>query len=473
MRNLDSTSGALAHQLCRKMIIFDPRMSKIQAYRSFLNKEVSPASLGLFRILVSLILFIQTYGFISQDFVEKHIFDSKVRFPFSSFEFLEPLSPSGMKFIMFLMLISTVFMAFGRFFKLATGVFLLTFTYFWLLDKSYFNNHYYLISLLAVLLLFTRADAWGSFRGKSNKRAIPNWQIVVLQAQLVLVFFIAGINKISSDWLFAFQPMKHILQTKAEVSGTTWLASNFWYAFFTWSGLIFDLSIGFLLLIKRTRKLAIIAFVLFNLMNYWIFHDIGEIGIFPFLLLACLVIFLDPSTIQNRLSWISKAPPPTKDEKEKKAVLSNAAFWLLNTYIVLQFLLPFRHYLYPDHVDWSGYGQRFSWRMKIMYKDVDMHFYLVDEGSDKKLEVNVGFFLNDKQYTNLQYYPDFIPPVARYIREEGMRTGLKNPKVVADFLVGLNGRKKQHLVDPELDLTTIEFHSGKYPDWILPLSNSK
>jgi hypothetical protein len=98
-----------------------------------------------------------------------------------------------------------------------------------------------------------------------------------------------------------------------------------------------------------------------------------------------------------------------------------------------------------------------------------MHFYLVDEGSAEKLEVNLGHFLNDKQYTNLMYYPDFIPPVAKYIQEEGIRTGLKNPKVVADFKVGFNGDPQQLLVDPETDLSQVEYVPHQNPAWIIPL----
>ena len=101
-----------------------------------------------------------------------------------------------------------------------------------------------------------------------------------------------------------------------------------------------------------------------------------------------------------------------------------------------------------------------------MHKDVDMHFYLIEEGSTEKQEVNVGYFLNDKQYTNLMYYPDFIPPVAKYIREEGMRQGLKNPQVVADFTVGFNGDKKKVLVDPKTDLSKVKYKPGKALHWL-------
>jgi hypothetical protein len=104
--------------------------------------------------------------------------------------------------------------------------------------------------------------------------------------------------------------------------------------------------------------------------------------------------------------------------------------------------------------------------MKIMYKDVDMHFYLVEEGSTEKREVNVQHFLNDKQYTNLMYYPDFIPYVAQYMKEEGEKYGVKNPKVVADFKVGFNGNKTRILVDPSIDLSQVKYKAGGRLYWL-------
>ncbi len=435
-------------------------------YREKLLTPVSPAALGLFRILVGIVLMLQTMYFISTDFIQEHIFDSSVAFKFRYFEFLEPLSPGGMKFIMLLMLISTVGIIFGRFFKICAAIYGLSFTYFWLLDMGYFNNHYYFISLIALLLLLSNADAWGSLKGKNRKETIPYYQVFALKGQIFITFFIAGVNKLNYYWLVENQPMKHILETKASVSGADWINNSFFYGFFSWSGLLFDLLIGFMLWIPKFRKAGIIFFVAFNVINFWLFYDIGEIGFFPFLLLACLVIFFDPDKIASKLSWLA---PRKKGNKKERLPSINPISWapvVITVYLVFHLIIPFRHFLYPDHVDWNGVGQRFSWRMKIMYKDVDMHFYLIEEGSTEKREVNVGYFLNDKQYTNLMYYPDFIPPVAQYIREEGIRQGMKNPRVVADFTVGFNGNKKRLLVDPNTDLSKVKYQPGEGLYWL-------
>lgn len=438
----------------------------IRKYHSLLISEVTPASLGLFRILVGLVLFFQTIYFIATDFVQVNIFDPKIAFKFHYFEFLEPLSPGQMKFLTLVMLVATLGIVFGRLLKICSGVFVLIFTYFWLLDMSYFNNHYYFISLLVLLLFFTNADAWGSFKGKGRKTSVPYYQIFALKSFIFITFFVAGINKLNYYWIVKFQPMKHILETKATVSGASWIDSTFFHAFFSWSGLVFDLCIGFLIWIPKFRKAGIIAFIVFNLLNFWLFHDIGEIGFFPFLLLACLAIFFEPTAVAKKLTWLVPAAP--KDQASTKTHISSIAPIIVTLFLLLQLALPFRHFLYEGHVDWNGLGQRFSWRMKLMYKDVDMHFYIQEDGSNEKQEVNVGSFLNDKQYTNLMYYPDFIPPVAKYIREEGKRLGLKNPKVFAEINVGFNGDKKRPLVDPKVDLSKVQYLSGRALYWLKP-----
>ncbi|MBL4862655.1 MAG: HTTM domain-containing protein [Crocinitomicaceae bacterium] len=453
-------------------------MRLLKEFKLSLFKEVNPASLGLFRILVGTVLFVQTFWFIKTDFLSENIYKPVLHFKFYFFHFLNPLPESAMKLMMLGMLASAFLITIGKWFKYACAFFCFSFTYFWLLDKGYFNNHYYFISLLTFLLMFTNADSWGALSKKTRqiKASILYWQVFVLKVQICIVFFIAGINKLNPYWLFEFQPMKHILETKAEIDGYAWLNSEFYFALFSWFGLVFDISICFLLWFKKTRKFAVVFYVVFNLINFWLFHTIGEIGFFPFLLLACVVIFFSPEKIGQKFGWYrgDKGGGDKRNlddvslgsERKKK---QGIVFFGVVSYIVFQLIFPFRHLLYEDHVDWTGEGQRFSWRMKIMFKDSDIHFYLIEEGSNQRREVNIGHFLTQKQYTNIVYYPDLIPEVAKYIKEEGVRRGMHNPKVVADFKIGFMGSEQQYLVDPETDLSKLEIHPFEHSTWIRPL----
>ena len=138
-------------------------------------------------------------------------------------------------------------------------------------------------------------------------------------------------------------------------------------------------------------------------------------------------------------------------------------------FLLLQTLLPARHFLIPGHVDWTSEGQRFAWRMKIFYKDFDMHFFMVeDAGVGTRYEVNVANMLTPKQYTALGYYPDLIPPTARFLKQEALKKGLRNPAIQVEFTSGLNGYARQALLDPAVDASKLDAHPLQRMEWVIP-----
>jgi hypothetical protein len=138
-------------------------------------------------------------------------------------------------------------------------------------------------------------------------------------------------------------------------------------------------------------------------------------------------------------------------------------------FLLFQLLFPARHFLIPGNVDWTGEGQRFAWRMKIFYKDFEMHWYMVDRGGEgERYEVDLGKLLTPKQYTALAYYPDLIPPTARYLKADASKKGLQNPVIHLDFVSGLNGWPRQQLLNPDLDASGLSIHPFRRSEWIIP-----
>ena len=66
-------------------------------------------------------------------------------------------------------------------------------------------------------------------------------------------------------------------------------------------------------------------------------------------------------------------------------------------------IIPFRHVFIKGHVDYNGIGQRFSWRMKIMYKESMIEYFIVDKISQQKYSVDITKMLTPMQYNNLKY----------------------------------------------------------------------
>ena len=248
--------------------------------------------------------------------------------------------------------------------------------------------------------------------------------------------------------------MTAIFAFKANIVGNVLWTNDLFPMLFSYGGAFFDLMIGFLLIYPKTRKIGIVLLLGFNLFNGFFFANIGEIGIFPFLVMSSALLFLE-----------------TKEVKAKKKVKStvgqskliNGLLW---TWVLFHFLFPFRHLLITDYVDWTGEGKRFSWRMKIAYKDFDMKFFVQENGKGDKYPINIEKTLTPKQFTNLGYNPDLLPVIGRFLAKAAKKQGLNNPIVTADFQVSINGHPKQYIIDPNLPLNKIHFKNLSHNDWI-------
>ena len=276
-----------------------------------------------------------------------------------------------------------------------------------------------------------------------------------------IVYFIAGLNKLNPYWIFEFQPIRHILEVKAEITNNTFFKKDILIIAMSYLGMIFDLTIGFLLFFKRTKLFAFSAIVLFHLTNYWIFKDVGEIGVFPFLMISTTIIFIDP-TYLNKLFNLNEKPIIQKNH----SLLLNK---FLVFFLIIQILLPFRHVLFHGHVDYNGIGQRFSWRMKIMYKESEINYFITDIKTREKYNVSINTMLTNRQYNNLKYFPDLIVPLAKKIQLEAMENfGLKHVKITCEYQIRFMGKNQQLLFPKTLDLTNIK-NPAMTNKWLLPL----
>ena len=138
-------------------------------------------------------------------------------------------------------------------------------------------------------------------------------------------------------------------------------------------------------------------------------------------------------------------------------------------FVAMQLLIPLRHHLFEGNVDYTGEGQRFSWRMKSVYKDFTISFRLIDEERGISANLDPRAVLTIKQYTNLGYYPELVIPVADNLREAASKKGVKNPKIYVDYKVGFMGLELQDMIDPKLELGSLKYSPFSHSEWILPL----
>jgi len=142
-------------------------------------------------------------------------------------------------------------------------------------------------------------------------------------------------------------------------------------------------------------------------------------------------------------------------------------------FVALQLLLPFRHVLYPQRTDWTGYAQRFSWRMKIQHREIEqLEFWAYDRVTPDSLMFDPKLFMTFDQYHNLARHPLYVLEFRDFIIDFLEERQVFDPIVKVKFRVAFNGRPAQYVIDPQLDLTTVTHRSFTVPTWILPLEEA-
>ena len=246
--------------------------------RHYLNKTYSAAPLAVFRILFGIMMCLSMMRFWYHGWIETLYIQPKFHFSYYGFEWVKPLG--NYTYLLFVICgLAAVFVALGLKYRLAIITFFLSFTYIELMDKTTYLNHYYFISLLSFLLIFLPANAQFALDNYYSKRAyrkVPQWTIDSIKLLLGIVYFYAGLAKLNSDWLLKAQPLKIWLPSKYDLPliGDTLMQQEWFHYAMSWSGMLYDLTIPFLLLHKRTRVFAFILVVFFHVFTRVLFCDV-------------------------------------------------------------------------------------------------------------------------------------------------------------------------------------------------------
>jgi hypothetical protein len=301
--------------------------------------------------------------------------------------------------------------------------------------------------------------------------SIPNWNVLIMQAQVFVVYFFGGVAKINSDWLKG-QPLKGWLKSSAEREDPTeiikqFLTSDFAAYFFSYGGLFFDLAIGFILLYKKTRWIGVILILIFNFTNSWLFI----IGVFPFLMIAATILFLEPDTPRKWARWL--LPNLVKNsigENLPKYPYRNFAMAFVSIYLFIQVFLPIRHFLYKGNASWTEEGHHFAWRMKLRSKNFcALAYEITNMDTGEKWPIFPDKLIPKHQFGNMCRRPHMILQFAHYLKTILNEQGTKNLTIKARTLVAYNYRPPQTMIDPKVNLLEKRNLTFKSSDWILPL----
>lgn len=432
---------------------------------SRLFAPVDVAGLVMFRVAFGLLMAWEAARYLFSGWVQRDFVAPDFHFRFPGFGWVPPPPDEWMTPLFVGLGALGLAVAAGAAYRLAAGAFFVGFTWLFLVEPAYYLNHLYLVCLLSFLLpwmpLHRASSVDAALRGWPRVDRMSGWPLHLLRGTFALVYFYAGLAKLNADWLRA-QPLLVFLEARRDVPVLgPLLAADATAWFMSYAGLAFDLAVGPALLWRRSRPYALVGAFAFHLCNALLF----EIGIFPWMMMAATLLFCDPSW-PRRLGLFpavrhGDAAPP--GPRVQRALAWGIAAWLL-----VHAVVPLRHWLYPGDVAWTEEGHRFSWRMKLRFKDGRARFRLLDPVTDERWIVDPRERLPYRLAEAMATRPDLVHQYARHLADEARAAGHTGVAVYADVQVRLNGRPPARLVDPRADLAARPATLGP-ADWILPL----
>ncbi len=438
---------------------------------------VDIAGIVFFRIAFGALMLWEVWRYLDNGWIAEFYIDPAFHFTYYGFGWISPWPGAGMYLHFAVLAVAALGIALGCWYRISVALFFLGYTYVFLLEQATFNNHYYLISLLSLLLVLIPAhhalslDAWR--RPGMRSETAPGWALWSLRAMLAIPFVYGGLAKIKADWLRG-EPMRLWLSeaTDFAVIGR-WFSTDWAPYLFSWGGLLFDLLIVPALLWRRTRAAAVAAALLFHVTNAWLF----PIGVFPPLMIVATSLFLTPSW--PRLAGLWWPPGVSAALAERSSSLprdwngltfgQRSVVVFLGLFFAVQLLLPLRHFAFPGPVSWTEEGFRFAWHMRLRDKWAEARFHVTDPASGRRWEVDPDEELLFFQETEMGSKPDMILQYAHHLARRWQEDGYDRVEIRAEVVASLNGRPPAPLVDPTVDLAAQPRSLGA-ASWIMPLT---
>lgn len=429
---------------------------------SKLLRPIDNAPLILFRIFFGFLFACETFGAIATGWVRNNFVTPEFTFSHIGMEWLQPLPGYGMYCYFVAMGCLSLLVMLGYKYRYSLGLLTVLWAGTYFMQKTSYNNHYYLLMLVGFIMLFLPAERYASLDVKQNPERqqliMPVWCSWVMIFQMAIVYFFATVAKFYPDWLNG-------TYTGILFSGIRdypWMHSLFskpaFHIFIAYAGIAFDGLIIPLLLWKRTRNLAVIASLVFHLFN----SVFLQIGIFPYFALSFAVFFYPPETI--RALFFKRKP--VADAELYATHGKNLWYWLFVPYFIVQLLLPIRHWFIKGDVLWTEEGHRLSWRMMLRERSGYVNFKVLDKKTNEKLLYPLSKHLTIKQYNGMSSKPDMIWQMAQRIKSHYLSEG-REVAVYVNCKASVNRKPMKTLIDPETDLAAVPWNYFWHCDWIL------
>jgi len=444
----------IGKMLLKKM----PTMSDLKnRIYSILFEPKQAYSLAIFRILFGIVMFFEFKGFYFYFLGE--IQESRFLFTYDFFHWLKLLDRESIAILYIILFIALLFFTLGLFYRLAALIIFLGFTYSFLLDIGHYNNHYYFYCLVLFWFVITNANQCISldrFFGRIPKtNFIPRWQLLGFQLQIFIVYFMGGIAKINYDWLQGYPMRLWLFHNSTKYTGwfQTFLQTESAAYLFSYLGIAFDLTVGFLLFFRKTKFWVTIPIILFHLFN----HFTWDIGTFPWAMIATCLLFFYPEDFTNKS--LTKKISFNYSNLHQKTISTFFIIWF-----AIHLLIPLRHLTYKGNPSWTGEGHFFAWRMMLVDISATIDIKIYSDNIDDIIYLNINDFLTKRQLKKLIRSPKDIIRFCAFLKKDvEEKTAMIDPQIRLEVWKSINERPPQLLND-----TTLNYGNLNNVKWIKP-----
>ncbi len=202
-------------------------MMSVSQYTSETNQDwvpkwaevrVGASSLVVFRVCFGLLLAAWCCDYLLHDRVRYMFVAPGFHFSYFGLEWVQPWPPVLMTGQSVLMGLAALGVAVGFCYRISSLVLAIGFSHFFLIDRTTYQNHYYLCCLLCwTMVLMSVSSKWSVdvlIRRIASCPTLPAWNLWAVRFHIALPYFFGGIAKLDSDWLtgnavkslFSFNP---------------------------------------------------------------------------------------------------------------------------------------------------------------------------------------------------------------------------------------------------------------------------
>lgn len=457
-----------------------PNSGRLGKLRARLSEPISGQSLAVVRMLFGAILVWDYFRYANGGRILHYYVLSPVQFPYFGLDFIKPFPEPWIHIAWGVVGVSAALVAVGLFFRVAIVAFILSFGYFFLLDRVQYLNHNYMVLLYAGLLALSPANrVWSLdalFGLTERTNWIPRWPVTAIRLQTEIILVFAGLVKITDDWLRGQPLLNWLPASKDAVFYGALFENDIIIVAASWGVVALHIIGAPLLMYRKTRLPVFLVYVFFHISNAVLFN----IGIFPWLTIAITLIFFDPDWPSQLWQWVrTRLRPKVENIPDYSEAMSQATrpvgagiMALLLVWFSIQLLLPVRQAMFPNLVGWTGDGHRFSWRMRAYSRQREGGYLVVNPATGNQYSVDPAEFLGDRSAGYVMTRADISRDFAIWL-EKRLQTnsGWPSAEIYARYKVRFNGRPAQAFIDPTVDLTEVERNNWGPDPWVMPLEN--